>query len=169
MNALRAAMGAEALDGTLGQFARANAYPRPAPEVDDLLDAFVEALPEERVGVVDDWFREVTEWDLAVESASCSARREGGFETRLEIAARKFRYDAAGRRVEVPIDDWIEVGLFTEGPVSDPASALHLEVLRVDRELTGLTIVSDRRPDRVEVDPSFTYVEADRLDNRLDC
>jgi hypothetical protein len=172
MNALREALGAETLNGILQLFTSTWAHPHPAPGAEDFLTAIetaaaVENLPRGRQ-VVDDWFRRIVDWQLEVVWASTAPLADGGWETRLEVSARKFLTDGEGEITEIAIADWLQVGLFASEDIldsSDPDGVLYLEEHLFDRPITSLTLRTDRRPAIAGLDPFTVMIDADRLDN----
>ena len=64
----------------------------------------------------------------------------------LDVRARKVVVDEAGVETEVPMDDWVEVGVFGEG---EPYMQKH----RIRSGKQTITVTVPRKPARAGIDP----------------
>lgn len=82
----------------------------------EFLDFIREVVPPEKAALLTDMFEEITLFENRVEEATYRQRDDGKWVVTLEAKARKVRADGKGVETEVPIDDWIDVGVFGEDP-----------------------------------------------------
>ncbi len=61
-------------------------------------------------------FETITLFENRVTTALATRRADGKFAVDLTVAARKARADGQGVETPVPIDDWIDVGVFAGEP-----------------------------------------------------
>ena len=65
-----------------------------------------------------DLFEKNTFWELETERATAQQTEAGAWQVTLDVRARKVVVDEAGVATEVPMDDWLEVGVLDEGEPS---------------------------------------------------
>ncbi|MCP3098052.1 hypothetical protein LZ198_04075 [Myxococcus sp. K15C18031901] len=164
MNALRDLVGEDALDAALRRLLRAHAPERGATSL-DLLAALHEEVPARYHPLVDQWLKEVVLYDLAVESATVTARPDGRFDVEARVrAAKHARRD--GRQVALPMDEQLDVAVFDRFP-SGGAAPLAVTRVRFQEAPVRVSFVVDTPPTHVGVDPFFLRIERERGDNVL--
>ena len=139
-------------------------YPRSVELVDRLR---AEAGPEHQQ-LITDLFEKITLYDLKVASAQSSQRADGKWEVTMEVDARKLYADGRGVETEAPLDEAIDVGVFTAEPGRTgftKASVLSMARQQVKSGRQTLTVVVDREPKFAGVDPYNKYVDRDSDDN----
>jgi aminopeptidase N len=164
LHALREAIGADAMDGALRRFVaeRGNRGP-PFPTSRDLLGYLAAATPDSLRGLLTDLFETVTLWDLRTASAVATRQADGRYAVRIEVAARKARLDSLGTERDVPMDDVVDIGVFTGTP-----EALGKPLLRRRMRLRGdtaFTVVVDAPPGAAGIDPDLVLIDRQRGDN----
>jgi hypothetical protein len=85
----------------------------------------------------------------------------------LHVDASKARADSVGRRTPIPMDELVEVGVFTgeAGGEHGPGEPLYLKRHRVRGGKQTITVIVPRRPARAGVDPYRKLIERERDDN----
>jgi len=127
-----------------------------------------QAVTPEQQDLISDLFERVTLYDLRVESPQATQRADGRWEVRVPVVARKWYADTTGAETEAPLDEAIEVGLFTAEPGSDAFSESQVlemkrHALRSGRQV--LVLISDKRPSFAGVDPYNFYIDRSSSDN----
>ena len=56
-----------------------------------------------------------TFWELETERATAEQTEAGTWQVTLDVRARKVVVDSAGVETEVPMDEWVEIGVFARG------------------------------------------------------
>lgn len=126
------------------------------------------ARNEEERGLIRDLFQRITVYDLKAKEASVRELADGRFETKIKLTATKFYADGQGEETEAPLNDSIEIGLFTERPgegVFEAENVLFMERRPVRSGEQEVTIVTDKRPAWVGIDPYNKYVDRNSDDN----
>jgi len=77
------------------------------------------------------------------------------------VRARKVVVDEAGIETAVPMDDWVEVGVFGEG---EP----YMEKHRIRSGQQTITVTVPRKPTRAGIDPQGLLIDLDTEDNIKD-
>ena len=133
-----------------------------------------------------DLFEKNTFWELETERATAEQTPAGIWRVTLDVRARKVVVDEAGVETEVPMDDWIEVGVFAvpeKGETSD--QALYMEKHRIRSGRQSLTVIVPRpayaegsgavspklreggKPTRAGIDPRHLLSDLGEIDNNI--
>jgi ABC-type transport system involved in multi-copper enzyme maturation permease subunit len=162
MNALKELLGEETLNRALRSFVAARSGPARQPKIDDLLQSIEAVTPLENRALVNEWTRDVILYDLTMTSANTRRLADGRFEVTMQVNAQKSRADEH----EIPINESIEVGIFTTDP--DDASAndvLHLAAHPLHNGANTITVIVDKQPSFAAIDPYITRLDRNRFDN----
>ncbi|WP_133478488.1 ABC transporter permease/M1 family aminopeptidase [Cognatilysobacter segetis] len=167
---LQQRIGEDAMNRALRRFvARYRFTVAPYPRSVDLV-AYLrqEAKTPQDQALITDLFERITLYDLRAGAPTVRQRSDGRFEVEVPVDATKRYARGLGEETEAPLDDLIEVGLFTADP-GDPAFAAK-DVIRVERRRLHsgrqrLRFLTDRRPTHAGVDPYNAYIDRDLRDN----
>jgi len=158
--ALKDALGESVLNGALRRYVESVRFRSPPYTVSrDLLSFVAGVTPPEKRGLLADLFESITLFDLQTVEAVSRKLDDGRYRVTLKARARKLRADGQGAETEVPLDDWIDVGVLGE------KEALYLEKSHVTgNELTVEATVSGR-PTRAGIDPYNKLIDRAPGDN----
>jgi aminopeptidase N len=135
----------------------------------DLVDGFMGlARNEQERQLVDDVLRKITLYDLKVDDAETRELPSGQWETVMTVEAVKLYADGEGQETESPLDDNIEIGLFTARPglgQFDRSDVLLMERRPVKSGSQEIRVVTDKEPTYVGVDPYNKYVDRNSDEN----
>jgi hypothetical protein len=167
MEALRDLMGEEALNRALRRLLREHGVgSRPANTTDLLAALHAEAAPEHHA-LIDEWIREVTFYDLRVESASARPLGDGRWRVTARIRGAKTLHP--GGRMEAakaaPLDEMLDVAVYARHPLSTGDRPLHAARQRIRTGANEVTFEVRGRPGFISVDPFERRVEVERADN----
>lgn len=126
------------------------------------------ARNQEERDLIRDLFERITVWDLKAEEASVRELGDGRFETTITIAATKYYADGLGVETEADLNDRIEVGLFTERPGGEAFARENVILLERRPVRSGeqeITVITDKRPAWVGIDPYNKYIDRNSDDN----
>ncbi|MGH9868979.1 MAG: ABC transporter permease/M1 family aminopeptidase [Candidatus Polarisedimenticolia bacterium] len=169
MYALRDAVGEAPLNQALAAYVKAVAFQQPPYTYSlEFLDYIRRAVPDDKLSLLDDLFRNITLYENQARDATWSRRDDGKYVVRLDVESSKFRADGNGAEKPIPLDDWVDVGVFGEkGPDSPPeGKVLLLEKRRVSRSQETFEIVVDAEPRKAGIDPFNKLVDRNP-DNNL--
>jgi ABC-2 type transport system permease protein len=127
------------------------------------------ATPESLHGLLADLFEHITLWDLRTERATSRELGDGRFEVTLDIRARKLRVDGRGAENEIPLGDWIDVGVFTDRTENGRKQQhpLHLQKHRITAGENRVVVIVDEAPLRAGVDPYLKLIDRNKRDNTV--
>ena len=168
MYRIRDLFGEDSLNATLSRYiARVKFQQPPYTTSAELLAAVREATPEGQGRVLEDLFETITLWDVRARGATWAARPDSTWSVRLTVAARKLRATGTGEESEVPLDDWIEVGVFGEQEPGGPAHGrpLHIERRRITAADSVIELVVRAQPRRAGIDPYNKLIDRNPDDN----
>jgi hypothetical protein len=126
--------------------------------------------PEE-LKLVEDLLERITIFDLKAPTATTRKLADGTWETTLTVNAAKAYADGQGKETVAPLNDVIDIGLFTERPGQGAFSkkdVLFMERRPVKSGVQQIRIVTKQRPAFAGVDPYNKYVDRNADDNLID-
>ena len=143
-----------------GYVASVRFAPAPYTVSRDLVAAAAAVTPAEKARVIDDLFRTMTLYDNKAAEATARPLGDGRYEVTVRATARKLRADGQGVETEVPLDDWIDVGVFGAGD-----GVLFMEKRHVTTPDVTVTVTVSGRPARAGIDPYHKLVDRTPSDN----
>jgi len=167
MNAIRALIGDEAMNGALMSLKQEHGGPGGHATTLDLLEHLRRAAPREKFGLIEEWMKEIVLYDLKVAAASAKQRADGRYEVTIRVAAAKSKADGRGNESPVPLRESIQIGIFKVHPddIEGPEAILYLNPHELHEGESELSIVVDAPPAFVAVDPYVLRIDKNRLDN----
>lgn len=85
----------------------------------------------------------------------------------MRIEARKVTVDPAGRETEVPMDEWIPIGVFASSGKQGPdfGETLYLRSHRIRSGRHTITLTVPGKPSDAGIDPYLLLIDLERFDN----
>jgi ABC-type transport system involved in multi-copper enzyme maturation permease subunit len=162
MYALRDYVGEAAVNGALRSFLQETRNATgPYPTSEDLLRHLRAATPDSLRYLVEDLFETVTLWDLRATKAEGTELPDGRFQVDVTVSARKLRAGPLGDETQVPMDDFVEVGVFGR----DDNEPIWLRKERFTGQPRTIRIIVDERPLTAGIDPLHKLIDRDLDDN----
>jgi len=162
MYALRDYIGEAAVNGALASFRREAHHGPPYATSRELLQHLRAATPPRLRYLIGDLFESITLYDNRACEARARRRADGRWEVTIEATARKLRADGNGRETEVPLADWIEIGVLGRDD-----APLYLNKHKVERGAVKLTVVVRGEPRRAGIDPYNKLIDRKPDDNQV--
>jgi hypothetical protein len=121
----------------------------------DLYEELRQATPDSLHYLLHDLFEVNTYWELEVENA-----RVTGANLEIDVKVNKIVYDTAGVESNVPVNDWIEIGVY------DQKEQIYLQKHHIvnQKETIRLNLPNAMR---VAIDPNNLLIEPERNDNSI--
>lgn len=166
MYTLRERIGEERVNSALRRFAdRFRDAAPPYPTSRDLYAELRAVTPDSLHGMLADWFEHVTLWELRTVKATMEPAAAGRHRVTLVVEARKLRADSAGRETEVPMDEWVEVGVRAPYGEDKDGPMLYLAPHRIRSGRQVITVEVPATPGSAGIDPRRTLTERIRDNN----
>lgn len=168
--ALRDYIGEDAMNRGLRGYIEDHAFEGPPYSTSRDFLAYLRAeTPDSLQYLFTDLFETITLWDNQVEDVEVAERDDGLYEVTLDFSSRKVRADSLGNETDVPMSDYIDVGVFgPEEPGNELGRPLFVFKLHVTSDTTRIEIVVDEEPVKVGVDPYNKLIDRVPGDNVRD-
>ena len=162
MYALQDYIGEDAVNRALASYIRKVAYKGPPYTTSrDLLAEFRAVTPPEYQYLIEDLFEAITIYENRAVSATY-VEKDGKFEVKLKVSAKKSRARDQGSLDEVKMDDLVDIGVL--GKDEKP---LYLQKHRVKAGESEFTLVVAEKPERAGIDPVVKLVDRRPDDNTV--
>jgi hypothetical protein len=140
-----------------------------APPLATSLDLYRElqgVTPDSLRYLLHDLFEANTFWQLKTERATAKQIRGGAWQVTLRVRARKVTVDPAGVEAEVPMDEWVPIGVFAPTEQgADFGETLYLRMHRIRSGRQTITVTVPRKPSDAGIDPYLLLIDLERFDN----
>jgi hypothetical protein len=127
----------------------------------DVLGYFIGVTPDSLQYTITDLFETVTLYENKVVEASYEQLPNNQYKVDLTIDASKYRVDTKGAEQQVPIQDWMDIGVYAE----ESNEVLYLKKHKITAQNTTLEIIVDQKPFTVGIDPTLKLMDRDGKDN----
>jgi hypothetical protein len=128
----------------------------PYPTSLDFIRYLEPQVPDSLNYLIEDWFKSITLYDFRLKEATYVKNEAGKYEVTLEMENRKLKADTIGNEVEVPLNDWVDVGLFKD---SEGKELLALERIKFNGNMQSYTFTVDTIPAKAGIDPKRILIE----------
>jgi ABC-type transport system involved in multi-copper enzyme maturation permease subunit len=161
MYALRDYIGEEALNAALRKYIKAVAYQEP-PYTNSLefLSYLRQATPDSLQYILADMFETITLYENQTTQASYTPAAEGKYKVALTIKAKKLRADSLGVESEIPINDWIDIGV-----LGKDGKELYLKKHKIPQPDMTFDLLVDELPVEAGIDPYVKLIDRNPADN----
>ncbi|MDO1449307.1 ABC transporter permease [Rhodocytophaga aerolata] len=131
----------------------------------DLYRELQAVTPDSLHYLLHDLFEVNTYWMLETKRATTKQTSSGIWEVALDIESRKLVHDSTGVETEVPMDDWIEVGVFPPAKEDEPGPPLYLQKHRIRSGKQTILLQVSEKPARAGIDPNQLLIDLDSDNN----
>ena len=162
--ALQDYAGEENVNRALHDYVAAVAFQNPPYTIStDLIDRLRKIVPPQYGYIIPDMFESITLYENRALSATYHRIAGGKYEVTLKVESRKVKSGELGEEKEVPLADWIDIGV-----LDAKGKPLYLEKHKIERHETEFTIVVDGVPAKAGIDPFNKLVDRKPDDNVID-
>lgn len=127
----------------------------------DLYQELKTITPDSLHYLLHDLFEVNTYWELETENVEAEKTMAGAWEVILNLVGRKVVVDTTGTESEVPMNDWIEIGIFGEGK----PKPFFLQKHRIHSGKQSIQVTVPFPPARAGVDPNDLLIDLEPEDN----
>jgi hypothetical protein len=132
----------------------------------DLYRELQAVTPDSLRYLLHDLFAANTFWQLETERASARQTPAGTWQVTLRVKARKLTVSPAGAETDVPMDEWVQVGVFAPTAAgSEFGETLYLCGHRIRTGTQTITVTVPRKPSDAGIDPYLLLIDLERFDN----
>ena len=168
--ALKDYVGEEVINSALATFIDQYAFKgAPYPLTRHLIALIRDRAEPKHEAMITELFEKIVLFDLKVADSKVVELENGQFEVTIDITARKFESDGIGQEVAVTISNWIDIGIMGEKDgETDVAEMIHLQKYEINQTDMTFTIVIDKKPLSVGIDPLNKLIDRNPDDNIKD-
>jgi aminopeptidase N len=165
--ALRDYIGEDAMNSALSAFLAKWALKGPPyPTARDLYTELDKETPDSLKYVLKDLFEEMTFYDNKADTATTTKRPDGSWGVHLVLKATKLKGDSLGSTKDVPIADYVDVGVFGDRvPGQKLGEPLLVTKVRITQPVTVLDFVVPKEPKKAGIDPYNKLIDRTPEDN----
>jgi ABC-2 type transport system permease protein len=166
MYALREYVGAERINTALGRLIEKHgAGTPPLPTSLDLYAELQAVTPQSLRYLLVDLFEANTFWELAARRVTAEQTETGAWQVTLDLQASKTVVDTAGVETDIPMDDFVEVGVFAAAKDGGFGEPLYLRMHRIRSGEQRITVTVPSQPARAGIDPRSLLIDVETNDN----
>ncbi len=130
----------------------------------DLLEYLRAVTPDSMQYVITDFFDNIVLFENKMNEASYTELSEDEYEVSLKIQTKKMQADSIGYESEVPMDYWVDVGIYAQDEDGDD-KLIYLKKHKFTENETELTIKVNQQPTNVGIDPLNKLIDRNPEDN----
>jgi len=161
--ALQDYIGADSVNAALRSFLEEYRYAEPPyPNSHDFLRHLEPRVPDSLQYLINDWFKEITLYDLRLEEARMTELDNGKYEIEMDVMARKMYADTLGNETQVPLQEWIDIGVYAD---DDEEELMAWKRVKFDDENSTVSMIVDSLPAKAAIDPRRILIERITDDN----
>jgi hypothetical protein len=167
MYALSEYVGADRVNGALRRLiARHDSVGTPRATTLDLYRELQAVTPDSLNPLLHDLFEVNTLWQLKTERVTAQQTGAGTWQVTLDVRARKIVYDSAGVETEVPMDEWLPIGVFgvAEEGRDELSAPVYVQKQRIHSGKQTITLTVSRKPTLAGIDP-YHLLDWEELDD----
>ena len=131
----------------------------------DLYQELQTATPDSLQPLLHDLFEANTFWELATETARAKQLQGGSWQVTLTLQASKLVVDSAGTETKLPMQEWVEIGLFAPAEEGKAGKQLYLQKHLIKSGQQTIQLIVPNRPAKVGVDPRNLLIDWKVEDN----
>jgi aminopeptidase N len=164
---LKEMIGEEAVNRALRKVIQRYGYNAPPyPTSYALVDALREETPPQMQYLIKDLFEDITLFSNRTLDATAVKRADGKYEVTINVETHKFKADAKGNEIEVPVDDWIDIGAFAKPEKGRKyGKTLYRDRVHITNNKSTYTFTTAEMPDEAGVDPFLLLIDRIPDDN----
>lgn len=166
---LRDQLGEEAVNRALSQLLDRFAFKgAPYARSVDLVDLLRANAPADKQALITDLLEKITLYDLRATETKATRRADGKWDVSITVEAKKLYVDGKGKETEAPLNETIDIGLFSAKPgdgAFDHSNVLVFERRPVRTGTQTFRFVTDQKPTFAGVDPYNKWIDRNSDDN----
>jgi ABC-2 type transport system permease protein len=136
----------------------------PYPTSADLLNHIRKVTPDSLQYLIHDMFETITLFENKTELAEFEEKSKDEFEVTLKVTAEKFRADSTGLETSIPVNDWIDIGVYGKN-IAGKDSLVYLKKHKISQKENEYKITVKSRPRKAGIDPLHKLIDRHSNDN----
>jgi len=129
----------------------------------DLINEYRKVTPDTLQYLITDLFEKITLYENEIVSAKYIENKSGSYRVNLSLKCKKFYADSIGNQHEVPIEDYVYIGVFGEG-----GEELYMRKHKFSLNETEIEITVNKPPVKAGIDPNVILIDRNGENNMID-
>ena len=141
------------------------------PTTTDLTDEIKAVTPDSLQYLITDLVENITFYENKTEKATYKELGNDMYEVTLELSSKKMVADSLGKETELPLTEWIDIGVYGEEPKKENAEGykfaplLYFEKHQITKENSTIKIKVKGKPVKAGIDPLNKLINRHHKDN----
>ena len=162
--ALKDIMGENSLNSALKRFVADYAYKEaPYPTSLDLISYIRSSAPDSIQNFITDLFQKIILYENKTDSVYYTKLDDNKYKVGIGVNTEKLETDTAGKQNSVPMDDYIDIGVFTKNGKED--SLIYLQKYHITVKNEVVEVIVDAEPSKAGIDPLYKLIDRNSDDN----
>ena len=161
-------IGKDIFNKALGRFIEKYRYQsNPYPNIGQFVDNIREDTPDDLQYLITDTFERITLYENKAKEASAIENEDGTYTVSMQVEAKKVYSDSVGNQTNIPVNDWLEIGVLGETLVNGEMEEvpIYLEKVFITDSISTFIMTVDQEPVKAGIDPMYKFVDRDSEDN----
>lgn len=126
------------------------------------------SVPDSMQYVVKDLFEDITIYENYVKELKSVKQADGTYKVTLTVGSGKFKADSVGKSKAVPVNDWMDIGIFVQQDVKGKkvSRELLLQKVKMDKPVKTFEFIVDKEPFSAGLDPYNKLIDRIPENNR---
>ena len=180
-------IGEDLLNGALQKYVEKVKFQDPPYTTSiDMVNYIREVTPDSLQYTIHDMFETITLYENRIKEATSTELENGKYQLDIEFEVSKYRNDEKGKKfyadsiiyktedmrkpiISAPLADYIDIGVFAENEDEDGKMSeveLYLKKYKITEINNKITVIVDKKPIEVGVDPYNKLIDTQSNDNR---
>ena len=127
------------------------------------------STPDSLQYVIKDLFEDITIYENYIKDLKSVKQADGKFKVTLTVGSTKFKADTLGKSKSVPVNDWMDIGIFTQQDVKGKKvdKELLFKKIKMDQPVKTFEFIVDKEPFSAGLDPYNKLI--DRMPDNNTC
>ena len=125
----------------------------------NLLEELYQVTSKENHVLIDDWIKRVITYDLSIKTATYKKLKNNKYEIQVAISSQRYHTNKSGKENVIEINEPITIR------VNSKTETIYLKPHQINKNQQEFTIVVDKIPEYINIDPFFTRLDRNVSDN----
>jgi ABC-2 type transport system permease protein len=169
MYALRDYIGEDSVNSALKRYIKQVGYQSaPYTTAKEFVANMKLSVPDSMQYVVKDLFEDITIYENYVKELKSVKQADGKYKVTLTVGSGKFKADSLGKSKAVPVNDWMDIGIFTQQDVKGKKvdKELLFKKIKMDKAVKTFEFIVDKEPVSAGLDPYNKLIDRIPENNR---
>jgi ABC-2 type transport system permease protein len=126
------------------------------------------STPDSMQYVIKDLFEDITIYENYVKDLKSVKQADGKYKVTLTVGSVKFKADTLGKSKAVPVNDWMDIGIFVSNEVNGKKvdKELLFKKIKMDKPTQTFEFTVDKEPTSAGLDPYNKLIDRNPENNR---